>query len=413
MKTESTLQAKHSFVAFEDLVGNAFAPTKGQASAGKRVSRRLAIGPRFWFLLVVILPTALAAVYYSFIAAGLYYSEASFVVRTSAKKGTDITSLSDTSDKSKGLGQLTGASNRSDDDAYAVNNYVLSRNVVMQLEKNVHLREMLNRPEADFWARFPRLPIWNSFEDLYKAYRRFVDVTYDESEGISTVKVTAFRPQDAQAMATALLSYAEDVVNRLNERSARDSIVLATKALREAEQSFAESEAKLAVFRNTQMIVDPTVFTSHVMDIVGKLTEDMVLAKAELATQQRSSPSNPAILRLKDQIGALQSQIDEQERRLTGSDTSVAAKISEYEQLAVAQGLAEKDLETAHQGLLMARLMSEQQHVYLETIVQPTAPDAAIYPRGLAITAGVFGVTFVVYGIGWLIVAGVREHTQH
>ncbi len=105
-------------------------------------------------------------------------------------------------------------------DAYEVHEYMMSRDAVADLVRSHDLRAVLDRPEADFWARFPRPMQGDSFESLYKAYKRFVVVGYDSQTGISTLRVQAFRASDARDVARALLDGGEALVNRLNDRAA-------------------------------------------------------------------------------------------------------------------------------------------------------------------------------------------------
>jgi len=72
------------------------------------------------------------------------------------------------------------------------------------------------RPGADLFSRYPRIGEVPSEEGLLKALNRFVVVGYDSSTGISTLEVKAFRPKDAQNIATILLDGGEGLVNRLN-----------------------------------------------------------------------------------------------------------------------------------------------------------------------------------------------------
>jgi capsular polysaccharide transport system permease protein len=403
---------KHSFTSFDELLdapGIAFAPTKDRAKTGGRIRDAIRIDAKFWFGLFVLLPTLVTAVYYLFFAADQYYSEAAFVVRSASK--TQVGAM-DVLRRGVSGGSGAMSSNRSDDDAYAVRTYILSRDAVMRLDKSIGLRELLGRPEADWLARFPRLPFWSSFEDLYRAYQRFVDVTYDETSGITTIGVTGFRPKDAQTVAATLMSYAEDVVNRMNDRAERDALSLAGREVERGEQRFAAAETAITQFRNTEMMVDPADFTKEEMTVVAKLAEDTALAKARLLGLQRTSPNSPDIPRFRDQIHALDQQIDEEQGKLAGSSASLAPQIAAFAHLKVAEELARHDLSAAHESLHAARVQAEQQRLYLEPVVQPLAADYALYPRRLVIIVSVFAVLLIVYGLGWLLAAGVREHTR-
>jgi capsular polysaccharide transport system permease protein len=169
------------------------------------------------FILCVILPTLLAGLYFGVWASERYVSEASFVVRTASKSG------------GAGLGgflQMTGIV-RSQDDAFTVHEYMTSRDAVNELGRQLPLREIFGRPEADFLARFPSVLYGSTDEELYLYYQKMVEVIYNSTTGISALRVQAFRPEDAEHLSRALLTLSEELVNRLNARIVNDAITLA------------------------------------------------------------------------------------------------------------------------------------------------------------------------------------------
>ncbi len=105
----------------------------------KPLGRASSYGPKPWqltpaklmFLLVVILPTALASIYFGFIASDRFVAESSFVVRSAKQPlGGGLGSLL----------QMTGIA-RSQDDAYSVQEYIQSRDAVAALQQRVNLRK--------------------------------------------------------------------------------------------------------------------------------------------------------------------------------------------------------------------------------------------------------------------------------
>src|SRR5580704_7808176 len=171
--------------------------------------RRFLRSLNIWFWAIVGLPTLIAGVYFFAIASDLYSSEVKFIVRGPAKaQASGISAM---------LGGAGGAGGS--EDAYAVHDYITSRDAVRRLEREVDLRELLSRPEGDLITRFPGVWFWRKdFEALYKAYSHFVTVDIDSASGVSTLQVKAYRPEDAQRIAQALLAFSEQLVNTLNER---------------------------------------------------------------------------------------------------------------------------------------------------------------------------------------------------
>ena len=136
--------------------------------------REEAAQPRRWsaraklFLGIVAVPTFLVAIYFFLISAPRYVSEASFIVRSAAYQG------------SFGSGAATGAASLSSapgtgDFADAVNSYILSRDMVDELERANTLRSVLTRQESDFLFRFPNFYRRDDREQLYYHYLTMVD----------------------------------------------------------------------------------------------------------------------------------------------------------------------------------------------------------------------------------------------
>ena len=58
-----------------------------------------------------------------------------------------------------------------------------------------------------------------------------------------------------------------------------------------------------------------------------------------------------------------------------------------------------------------ARLEAQRQQLYLETIAQPNLADYPLYPRRVVSFIVVFATCLLAYGLAWLLVANVREHS--
>ena len=74
--------------------------------------------------------------------------------------------------------------------------------------------------------------------------------------------------------------------------------------------------------------------------------------------------------------------------------------------------LADREYSQATAQLVAAQQDAQRQKLYLERIVAPNAPDKASRPERLAALLKVFGGAMLLYGVAWMIWAGVREHRQ-
>jgi capsular polysaccharide transport system permease protein len=376
----------------------------GGVRPAAQLSRLLARIP-WLFVGMVVAPTLAAAIYFLFIAAPLYVSEAQFVVHT-----RDSNPTSNLGSKLQSVGVSLGS--QSETDAYEVQQYMVSRDAVATLDRELGLRRMLARPEADLLERFPRPFEGTTFENLYRGYKRFVQVGLDSQTEISTLRVRAFRPADAQAMANALLNRGEALVNRLNDRAMADSVAQALRQVSEAEVRLDQVQAELTSFRNHQQLVDPDRTSAAGVEILGKLETDLASLRAERAGLAASTPESPQLPVIDRRIAAYQVQLDLERARQAGEADSLAPKVSEYERLTLERKLAGDAMEAAVAGLESARLDARRQQIFLERVVNPDLPDKAMAPKRLLTVLTVLISSLLLYGIVSLVIAGLREHHQ-
>ena len=362
---------------------------------------RLFRSMNIWFWAIVGLPTLVAAVYYFAIASELYSSEAQFIVRSPKQVQTSP------------IGALLQSSGlaRAADDTAAVQDFIMSRDAVRKLEREDDLRAVLSRPEGDVVSRFPGIRLWrNDFEALFDSYQRFVSVETDNTSGVTALMVKAYRPEDAHAIAGALLTYGEQLVNELNERARRDALDTAQREVERAEQRISQIQSELTAYRVKQKMLDPKTASTGVLELIGQMNAAQTNARAQLGELLKNSPNSPQIPLVKTRIAALDNLIAEERAKLSGESDSVVAALTEYERLTLARELAEKALSSAFASLEAARLEAQRQQLYLETIAQPNFSDYPLYPKRVISFVMVLASCLLAYGIAWLLVASAREH---
>jgi len=352
------------------------------------------------FFALVILPTALATVFYGVIATDRYGSEAQFIVR------------SGNTQKAGGLERLFQSFGlaRTVDDGNAVQSYLLSRDAVRELSMRVPLKEMFSRKSIDVFSRFPHFWTNNSFEALYDYYLEHVYVVQNPTKGIFSIYAIAFDSDDARRIATELLTLAEEMVNRLNARAQSDTIAASKRDLDIAGDRFVQAQRKLTEYRNKVQFVDPTSTSTSMLDTITSLSTDLATSIAELDNLRRVSPANPAIGAATDKVESLRREIQRQRLNLVGNDGALAAKLAAFEQLMIEQKLAQSSLSSASQALDQARLDAQRKAIYLETVVAPNLPDESNEPKRIRLIVTVFVMSFAGASVIWLLAAGAREH---
>lgn len=354
------------------------------------------------FLLVVVLPTVLAAVYFLLIASPMYISEARFIVR----------SPNQAQPSSIGVALQGVGLSSTQTDAFAVHEYIDSRDGLATVRQRYDVRALLGPAQADLFSKYPRIGESETDEGLYKAFKRFVTVGYDSTSGISTLRVKAFSPTEAQGVAETLLTGGEGLVNRLNERAASNAVEEAEAALARATAKVSESQQALTDFRNRERLIDPALSARESAELIASLRANLANLQAERAQIAAMAPDSPQLPSINTRIAAYERQIEAERVKIVGSSASLAPKVGAYEDLVTARELADRQLAVASTALSSAEQEVRRQQLYLERIVNPNRPDKAAEPRRLMSIFTVFLTTMLAYGVGWLIYAGVREHRQ-
>ena len=378
-------------------------PIEADTKAGQSVAFAW-MKKRRWFLLFVVAPTLLAAIYYAFIAADVYTSESRFVIKSPDQKKAQVSSLAN-------LIQTTGLSG-GQEQTNEVLAFVKSRDALTALEKGPGIRTRLASPNGDVLSRFPQPFHQNTFEDLFKYYGSMVDAKLDTESGLAVITVRAFSAQDAYAINRRLLDLSEELVNRLNARAQNKGIVEAQKQVDLAVIRAKESRVALTQYRNAQELIDPAKQAVGVLEISNGLIAQRAALQAQLDQMRRVTPGNPSIPALQNRIAAISGQIASQDSRVVGTDSGIASKLGGYENLLVEQEFATQRLNVANAALVQARAEAVRQQFYLERVVDPNVPDMPLLPRRFLNVLIVAAAALCLYFIGWMFIVGILEHAS-
>jgi capsular polysaccharide transport system permease protein len=359
---------------------------------------------RGWLLALVLLsPGWGSSLYLVFVASPQYASEASFVVRT-ARSSSPVAGLAS-------LFAAVGIA-QPNDHAHTVQEFMLSRDAVRQLQERIALRERYALQHGDPFFGFPSILNGTSDEHLWRYYRRMTEVVFNANSGITSIRVRAFTSSDAQAIAQELLTLGEQRVNAMNTRVLADGVRIAALEVNRAERRVADAQAALSEFRARELTLDPGRGSALATELIGRLNTELAGARAQLAELRAISPTNPAIPSLQGRITALISQISQERERAASGPEGLAQQLGDFDRLNLQREFANRLLTGALQGLQAARLEAQRQQLFIERVTEPMRIDYAGYPQ---VTRWVFTnmmLNLVAVMIGWLLVVGAREHRR-
>lgn len=372
------------------------------AGWGQRIKTRL-MGANLLFLLTVVVPTGLAGGYYGLIASDVYTSESRFVVRSPERPSTSP------------LGALFkgGGFSRSQDDSYTVQDFMLSRDALKRIDEQHGIAKSFSSPDVDRLSRFAGLDGDNSFEALHLFYKKKIDIQLDSSSSISTLTVRAFTAEDAYGINAQLLEMSEALVNQLNARGRQDMIQYAASDVEDATRKAAAAGMALAHYRNEKGVIDPEKQSAIPLQQIAKLQDELLATKFQILQLERIAQTNAQLPVLRQRAQLLGREIKAETLKVAGGgDRSLAGKATEFQRLALEKEFADKMLASAMVALEQARSEAQRKQLYLERIVQPSKPDAALEPRRLRAVLSVFVLGLVAMGILSMLITGIKEHQE-
>jgi len=373
--------------------------TKAHAKAVRRQrSRRLAVR----LALFVLLPTSLATGYYAAWASPQFESYATFTVQSSELRpnlGMD--------------GLLAGlASGGGGHDALVVRDYVLSRDMLERLDKQRGFIAHYKSRSADF---FSRLAADASFEEAYEYFGHKVTCDYDQVSGAVTVRVRAFSASQSSGVSAAILSYSEEMVNKLSERERRDRTGYAEAGVKKAEERLTAARKVIVSLQQQHSDFNPLQTATSAMTIRTGLEVELAKARAEVM-QLRSYMQDdaPQVRAANERVKSLSAQVASESRRLVDPTKSggLNTSFSDFEAAMVEKEFAQKAYESSMATLELARADADRQHRYVAIIAAPSKPDEATYPHRIRSVLTSFVVCFLLWGTISMMTAAVREHAR-
>jgi capsular polysaccharide transport system permease protein len=371
------------------------APVRGKKSSNRGL-RSLAI----W--LAVFSPTLLALIYFGLLASKRYEAEAHFIVRTASKPlvGSGFASIL----------QMTGIS-QSSDDVFSVQSYLGSRDVVRQLEKRLPLREIYGRGRTiDPVSRYPSIIYGSSMEDLHRYLSWMITTVYRSSTGLTTLNAQAFEPAEAKQIIENLLELSEQHVNKINQRIHDDAVRIAADEVKQTEERLISAQIGITSFRHKELMLDAASSSVIVTELIARLSAELTAAQTQIREMTMSASSNPALPGLRQRIAALEEQIALERSKIGGEAGGLATKLAAYERLVFEKEFAKNALTVAVKGLEQARLEARRQQLYLVRVVEPVEADISTKPERLRTIIAVLALNLVGGLVGWLFLAGIREH---
>lgn len=355
------------------------------------------------FVYLVVVPTLLVFLYLLFWHSPMYETETKFAVRSASEVPVagDFASL------------LFNPLNSSLQDLRIVNEYVNSPSIYQRIDNALDLTGHFSSKEHDFYSRLSSTPTLREKQEYWESVST---TSLDPDSGILTFQVRAYSPEVAKKISDLVLQYSEDLVNQMNERAREDTLNLAQKEVDLAQEKVAKTQAALEKFRGLHEDIDLKSTASGLQSLVLQLESERAAVEAQIKElESYMNKDAPAIESLRKKAQAISQQLQNEKKRLStlDSDKSLNTQVAEFENLTLEHEFAQKQLLTAMAALESARVQVLSKSRYIVTVTKGQIPDESTYPRVLIFTLILGLMLTLVYAIGSLIVASIKEHVGY
>ncbi len=352
---------------------------------------------------LAIAAALLAAVYWLLIASDRYVSEARVTVQRTDLAGGQTMDLS---------GLLTGVASGSKADELLLRDYLLSVDMLKTLDAALDLRSHYSS-----WNRDPVSSLWfrdSPVEWLHRHYLSRVSVELDDYSGLLVVRVQAYDPEMAHAIASTLVSKGEGFMNDMAHRLAQSQVQFLEQQLVQMHQRSLQARQELIDFQNKKGLVSPQSTAETLVGIVSKLQAQ----RSELETQRTALKAylvaeHPNIVTLNQQIAALDQQIQLEERKLAAPQGKTLNRtVEEYQRLEMQAKFAEDVYKTALVALEKGRIEATRTIKKVSMTQGPMRAEYPLEPRRLYNSFVTLLVALLIAGVVQLILAVIRDHAD-
>ncbi|QKX15837.1 hypothetical protein [Microbulbifer sp. YPW1] len=353
--------------------------------------------------LFVVLPLLLVGAYYLFWVSDRYVSATQLIVKdNSSNQGM-----------SSSLGFLVPGMGSDNQDAFLVVNYIQSLDMALFLDEELGLASYFKSNEYDV---FSRLAADASQEDYLEYYRAHIAVAHDETTGIISIEMQAFEPEFAQRLVETVIRKSEDFVNAISNQLADKQVSFVRSELELAQSKLRTSKQKILDFQNRNQVVSPEELTKGISAIIQGLEAKLAELRAKLTAAKTYLHSDSSqVVSLQAEISSLQQQIESEKVRLVGvteedGEERLNSLNAHFQNLQLDLQFAMDAYQASLTALETARMEASGKLKHLMVISQPSIAEDAEYPHKLYNLASLAVILLLLYGIGKMLVASIRDH---
>lgn len=330
--------------------------------------------------------------YWGLLATDRYVSQSHIVLQSPelSPAGFNVSSL------------LAGTSGSGD--LLLLKDHLESVDMLQKLQQQLDIRSHYASSEIDFISRLSSADV--ALEKLYSYMQNRIDIYFDDYASVLRIKVQAYSPEMAHAIAQTLLKEGELHMNNMGQRLAAEQVAFIEEQVATLEQRLYAIREELITFQNEQGMVSPTGTVQSYFAIVSQLQGQLSLLEARKSSAASfQSASSPEIIRLNSEINALRQQIEtEKQKMATVSGDSLNRISAQYQTLELKAQFALELYSNALLTLENTRVEAARKLKQVSVLQQPTVPEFSTEPERW--------YNIVVFGFFALFLAAIAHLTR-
>lgn len=349
---------------------------------------------------LVILASTVVIIYFSLMASPRYVSQTQFIVKQSGTNELPLLGLA-----------AIGTASPSMRDALILQEYIQSAEMALALNKQLNLKRHY---QNTLWDPVSRLDEQSTKEDFIQYYQAHLKVHYDELSEILTVELQGYTPEFALKLTQALLIICEQFINQLGEKMANQQMQYAEEEVNRAYEKLKVEQIKLINFQDNSKLYNPEQQSNALLEAMNQLASQIMTKQAELkslSAYMRSDASE--IIAKQYQIDALELQLQQEKQKLIQPNQPSLNKVSlNFKEIELNTRLATDLYQSSLASLERIRTEAFKKLKHLLVVEQPRMAQDSLYPKRLYNIMTWFVVLLLIYLIGRLIIAIVKEHKE-
>ncbi|WP_299008296.1 lipopolysaccharide biosynthesis protein [uncultured Shewanella sp.] len=351
------------------------------------------------FALVIVASLAVI-IYFSVIASPRYVSQTQFIVKQSSHHEQPLL----------GLASL-GSASPNMRDALILQEYIRSPEMALALDDKLALKSHYQNKK---WDPISRLNQTSTKEDFIQYYQKHLSVKYDDLSEILTVEIQGYTPEYALKLTQTLLAISEQFINQLGEKMAAQQMQYAKEEVTRAYKQLKAEQIKLIDFQDTAKLFNPEQQSHALLDAMNQLASQIMTQEAELKSLSAYMHSDASEIVAKQyQIEALEKQLAQEKQKLIQPNQTSLNKVNlTFKEIELNTQLATDLYQSALASLEKTRSDAFKKLKHLLVVEQPRIAQDNTYPKRLYNIITWFVVLLLIYLIGKLIIAIVKEHRE-